>query len=171
MNHFPVDTGLDLRGNDPGVITVIQNQLPTDDRIGTINLGTHFFRFYDQNYDQVHVNENGLITLGATNASGSNQNFPSSPASAAIAVLWDDFRIDTSTGRSEVLALFRDSNQDGTDDELVIEWSQVEKRVGSSSDFFDFQAILSLDTANRPGNIVLNYADFSGTSILDASVA
>jgi len=72
------------------------------------------------------------------------------PQQKTIAPLWDLW--GTNLNGTSVLARFEDLNDDGTDDRLVVEWSDVmhanDAWVSTSESPVTFQAILQLNTGD-----------------------
>ena len=76
--------------------------------------------------------------------------FTDFPFSAAIAPLWDDWNnLETSFGSTNDVILYK---FDATNSRLIIEWNNVHHYFGSTSNGATFQAILQLNTDNRPGH-------------------
>lgn len=162
FGYIAASTQLQLIDLVPGAPGVFNTGLVGDDPPGLpIDLGSNTFRFYGQSYtgnNQLFVSANGLITFGSGNSAFSNTDFTSSPTQAAIAPAWDDWRADNG---GSVLYQFRDLNGDGTNDELIIEWSTVPHFSNVSAGNATFQAILELNTGSANGNIIFNYPDLS----------
>ena len=57
-----------------------------------------------------------------------------------------------------VLAKYEDTNSDGINDRLILEWNLVQGAPTSPSPV-TFQAILRLNTGATPGDIIFNYPD------------
>jgi hypothetical protein len=77
-----------------------------------------------------------------------------------IAPLWDDWVTNRNTTINDlVLYQFRDVDNDGVVDQLIIEWNNVHNSNVPESDGATFQAILSLNTGANNGDIVFNYVD------------
>jgi len=158
-----------LTPGDGGVVSVLDN---TDDGTASIDLGANTFTFYGTQYTgagSLFVSDNGLITFGTGSATPTNSNLASSPAQAAIAVMWDDW--STEAGENDqVLAKFIDVNNDGTNDGLIIEWNEVAHATGGGS--VTFQAVLRLNTGSADGDIVFNYIDSTtGNSVANGASA
>lgn len=162
FGYLAASTELQLIDLVPGATGVINTGLVGDDPTALpIDLGSNTFRFYGQSYtgnNQLFVSANGLITFGTGNSSWTNTDFTSNPAQAAIAPAWDDWRADTG---GSVLYQFRDLNSDGTNDELIIEWSTVPHYSNVGAGNATFQTILELNTGSANGNIIFNYPDLS----------
>jgi hypothetical protein len=149
---------LELFGSS-GAFTVIPQ---ADDETAPIDLGSNTFNFYGVTYtgaNQLYVSSNGLISLGFPNREFASQSLGSSPApnGPILAPLWDDWYKADGVSQPMVLAKF-----DG--DRLIVEWHQVHYADGTplgSSSSFTFQAILSLNTGDAPGDVVFNYVDTS----------
>jgi Lysyl oxidase len=130
----------------------------TDDGTNTIPLGTDSFNFYGTSYtglNQLYVSCNGLLSFGAADGEYQNDDL-STRANPTIAPLWDDWIIGT--GNPEVRYLKRDTNSDGINDQLIVEWNQV-YHYSSTPNGVTFQAILELNTGARPGKVIFNYPD------------
>ena len=151
---------IDLSAADPRVRLLLDGQ---DDANAAIDLGGRSFRFYGVNYTgtaKLFVSTNGLVTFDGGSNSVENGGLTSAPGTRAIAVLWDDWVTDN-TSTDQVLYRFDDTNGDGTDDRLVIEWSGVlhyDDTLGLANPV-TFQALLRLNTGATNGDIVLNYVD------------
>jgi hypothetical protein len=149
---------LEIAGQ-PGTFTIIASG---DDVSAPVNLGSNTFNFYGTNYfgaTSLYVSTNGLITFGSGNTEYFNTDLSGGdPSQAAIAVLWDDWI--TGPGSPMVIGQFQDTNGDGTPDQLVIEWNQV-NHYSSSPSAVTAQAILELNSSARPGLITLNYPDLN----------
>ncbi|MFM9116404.1 MAG: S8 family serine peptidase [Planctomycetota bacterium] len=149
---------LDLTPGSSGVTTLLNSSSGTT--TAAVNLAANTFRFYGTNYTgatSLYVSENGLITFGSANSSGSNNNLVSSPTQPTIAPFWDDLVLGSTNGGA-VLAKLEDTNADGTADRLIVEWSNV-TGTNVSSTIGTFQAILELNTGNSDGRITFNYPD------------
>src|SRR5262249_8784459 len=140
-----------------GAFTILNN---VDDSAAPVNLSGNTFNFYGINYagnGKLWISSNGLITFGSSNTSPTNDNLASATL-PTIAALWDDWT--TGTGNPQVLALFDDTNGDGSPDRLIIEWNQVKHVGGAATDNgVSFQAILELNTGGRADNIGFKYLD------------
>jgi hypothetical protein len=129
----------------------------TDDESQPLNLGTDTFNFYGTTYtgaNSVYASTNALISFGAADANYNNDIGLNTLAEPAIAPLWDDWIIGS--GNPQVRYLRRDTNGDGINDQLVIEWNQI-RHYSTTSGSVTFEAILELNTGNRPGKIIFNY--------------
>lgn len=144
---------INLVPGDPGVVTILSN---VDDATAQINLGSNTFRFSGTNYSSLYVSANGLITFGSPEGAFNNTNL-SDINQAVIAPLWDDW-VTFQDANDQVVYQLRDTTNDGTDDQLVIEWSQVYGYRTSPSSV-TFQTILELNTGTTPGDIIYNYVD------------
>ena len=135
----------------------------TDDDSAVVDLGANKFTFYDQVYTgkSLYASTNALITFGSGNSAYDNSAGLSSISQPAIAVLWDDYRINT-TGSPQARYQLRDTNGDTFVDQLAIEWLNTRHYdVGGT---VNFQALLELNTGTRPGRITLNYTDLQTNS-------
>lgn len=161
---------LDLVAGSAGVITIdgISN---TDDAFAAVDLGTSTFRFRGQSFSgsaSLYVSSNGLIGLGgAWWWLDSPWNSPLGPdpgsGSIVLAPLWDNW-VTSRNGSPDDLVLyrFRDLNADGIQDQLIIEWNNVDHYdVSSSPDGMTFQAILGLNSGTTEGDIIFNYVDLN----------
>lgn len=151
-------------------LTFTGSSIPTDDGYAALNLGTDTFNFYGTNYTgnaSLYAGTNGLITFGSGSTSYQNGDL-SSPTTPTIAVLWDDWIIGTGTPQGRFVRL--DTNSDGINDQLIVEWNQV-YHYSSSTDPVTYQAILELNTGNRPGKVILNYPDITTGSATDTNGA
>jgi hypothetical protein len=135
-------------------LTFTSGQVTADDDYGTINLGTNRFTFYGQQYSQVFVSSNGLITFGSGNASYIPQNLRNGPAQAAIAAYWTDL---IKSG-SEPMIVWKIIG-----DQLIIEWYNVTAYPFGSTPTMTFQAVLQLNTGTQSGDILLNYQNVTGS--------
>ncbi|WP_406694478.1 N,N-dimethylformamidase beta subunit family domain-containing protein [Singulisphaera sp. Ch08] len=143
---------LDLVPGDLGVTTI---RATGDNNSNAITLSSGLtFNFYGTSYTTLNVSTNGLITFASANTSGSNANLTSAPTQRAIAPLWDDW-INT-TGNAMILAKYEDTNLDGTNDRLILEWNRVQGAPTSPTPV-TFQAILTLNTGASAGDILFNY--------------
>jgi len=156
--------GIDLVTGDAGVLMVLDG---ADDAYVALSLAGNTFNFYGTSYSQVlFPNPNGLFTFGTGTYEYSNTDLSFDPDQATVAPLFDDWRTDWGTDDA-VLARFDDLDGDAVSDRLVIEWNNVQ-HYSSSPSGVTFQAILELNTAATPGNIILNYVDLdAGTPAYD----
>jgi glucose/arabinose dehydrogenase len=147
---------IDLVPGAPGVFTV---RTSGDNNSTALNLAAGLtFNYYGTSYTRLYTSTNGLITFGSGSTSRSNSNLTSSPNQRTIAVLWDDW-VNTS-GNAMILGKYEDTDGNGVNDRLILEWNKVQGVSSSPSDV-TFQAILSLNTGSTPGDIVLNYPDLN----------
>src|SRR5262249_8358985 len=120
-------------------------------------------------YTSLSVSTNGLITFGGSNTSAANTDLTSSPSQRAIAPLWDDWT--NTTGNAMLLQKYEDTNADGVNDRLIIEWNNV-KGAPTSPSAVTFQAIWQLNTGTRPGAVTFNYPDLdAGNSLSNGGSA
>jgi hypothetical protein len=132
----------------------------TDDDFSLINLGADSFNFYGTTYTggtSVYVTSNGLITFDSSTNNWTNDNL-TSLTMPAISVLWDDWIIGS--GNPQARYVKRDTNMDGINDQLIVEWNQI-YHVSTASNGVTFQALLELNTGARPGKITINYPDIT----------
>jgi Ca2+-binding RTX toxin-like protein len=150
----PVEA-IHLAPGDHGVITLLSD---SDDDAAPVDLGSNTFNFYGKTYtgDQtLFASSNALITFDTPAAGRSNSDLANDLPERAIAPLWDDWDgIDNLPG--EVLSKLEDTGGSSAPDRLIIQWNVVHF-PGSSPILF--QAILQLNTAATPGNIIFNYID------------
>jgi hypothetical protein len=107
------------------------------------------FPFFGTTYTSLSFSTNGLITFGGASTAFSNTDLSTSPAQAAIAVLWDDLFIENSGTGTAARRIFYQVLDGGQ--RLVIQWNNARQLGGST--FYTFQAVLSAN-----GTIDLNYA-------------
>src|SRR5262249_35219240 len=69
------------------LLTPLTNQ---DDTVVGLSVSGFTFPFFGVNNTTVFVSSNGLVTFGAGNTSGANDDLTTTPAQAAIAPFWDD---------------------------------------------------------------------------------
>jgi ELWxxDGT repeat protein len=161
---------LDLVAGNTGVVTIdgISN---IDDGFAAINLGSNTFRFRGQTFtgsDSLYVTSNGMIGLGTGGwwwlyTPWNSPLQPDPSPSSVLAPLWDNW-VTTRNGTPDdaVLYTYRDLNADGVQDQLIIEWNNVDHAdVNTSPDGITFQAILGLNTGNTNGDIIFNYVDLT----------
>lgn len=158
---------IDLALNTPGVFVLIDN---ADDGSAPARLGSNTFNFYGVTYtgnSSLFVTSNGLITMGKVKAAFANDDLVDYPEDPSIAVLWDDLHTDQ-TAADVVLGRFDDLSGDGVPDRLIVEWSDVRRHNDPgpvAATGLTFQAILSLNTGDAPGEIIFNYRDLDTASI------
>lgn len=137
-------------------VTFSLGGVTADDDFGVIDLvGGNTFTFYGQTYTRLFVGSNGLITLGGANSPGTDfraTDLRFFPPFATIAVYWTD--------------LFKSGNEPMivwkvVGSQLIIEWYRVTTFDGSP--LMTFQAVLDLNTGAQSGDILLNYANVTGT--------
>jgi VCBS repeat-containing protein len=150
---------IDLAAGGAGVGSLAELALDDDDA-QELGLGGDTFNFYGIEYDTVNVSNNGLLTFEALNrASEDSPLVPLFVAPPAIAPAFDNW-ITYNGDFSQVLYRFDDLNGDGTNDRLVVEWSDVQRQFGLDGTV-TFQAMLELNTGSRPGAITFNYVDMT----------
>jgi hypothetical protein len=133
--------GTRLTSADPGE-DVSQN----DDAWQVVALTGFTFPFAGQNFDEVHVSSNGLLTFVDPSTDYVNQALPTtSPQLGFIAALWDDLNTESSG----------DIYWKEEGDHLIVQYQNV-GRTGDSSTF-TFQVVLFSD-----GRIHLRYKTLSG---------
>lgn len=129
-----------------------------DDAFAAINLGSNTFNFYGTTYtgnNQLFVSTNGLVTFGSGTTAYDNTNM-SNLTMSAIAVLWDDWVLGATP---MVLYKISDTNGDGVNDRLLIEWNQVQHYQGNGR--VTFMVALDLNTGATPGGVFFNYPDLA----------
>ncbi len=145
---------LELAG-DPNAFTIISGG---DDVAAPVDLGTHVFTFYGQQYtgnNQLFVSSNGLITFGSANTYAFPSDLTTTPNQFTIAALLNDWF--TGPGTPMVLGEFDTANH-----RLIIEWNKVRHYPGTVGTGITFQAILSLDDKTMASDIVFNYVNLTG---------
>jgi hypothetical protein len=152
---------IDLVPGAVGVVTISSLSSVADGSVA-IDLGRNVFRFYGASFsgpNQLFASENGLISFSVAQPSPSNNHLFGYEA-YLIAPLWDDWVTNRNTTINDlVLYQFRDVDNDGVVDQLIIEWNNVHNSNVPESDGATFQAILSLNTGANNGDIVFNYVD------------
>lgn len=162
--------GIALQTVDMNGATALTFPNSSDDDSSAVNLGGDTFNFYGTTYNgatSLYASTNGLITFGSGVTTYNNTDL-SSPAQPAIAPLWDDWIIGSGTPQARFVR--RDTNADGKNDQLIIEWNQ-EYHYQSSTNPVTFQAILELNTGARPGKIIFNYPDITTSTAGDSNGA
>jgi hypothetical protein len=154
---------IDLQPGGDGVVALLQDEAFNS---APLDLGTNTFSFYGRTYtgaDALYVSPNGVITLGGTSYTFYNSDLTDAPDQPSIAPLWDQWAADFSSD-DQVLARFDNNDADPEPDRLVVEWNGVQNYYNHYYGSTDqspvtFQAILSLNTGNDPGDVVFNYVD------------
>jgi subtilisin-like proprotein convertase family protein len=120
------------------------------------DLGNFLFQFYGQNYQELFVSTNGLITFGSANDSPDNTNLQDPPPQATIAPFWED--LITGAGNTE--AVFWEVRGAGADERLIIQWNNVRLAgtLGLGQSPLNFQAVLN----ERDNSIQFNYQVVTG---------
>ena len=138
----------------PGTTTLPVNG---DDNAAAVPLGGNVFRFYGADYTgnaSFYVSTNGPGRLGAAKADDATPT-DGQPDRPDDRPLWDDQYVVPGTG---VIAYhFRDLDSDGTPDQLVVEWNNVNLFIGGGT--MTFQTIVQLNTGADSGDITFNYID------------
>ena len=167
---------INLVAGAPGVIAMdaISNH---NDAYAAINLGINTFRFNGQSVTGLYVSENALISLGDPAPWWITYPYNSllvPDSTSVIAPLWDNWVTNRNgTPDDTVLYALRDLNADGIQDQLVIQWTNVDHYdANTAPDGMTFQAILGLNTGATNGDIIFNYVDLAnnqgtGDSYLD----
>lgn len=118
------------------------------------------FNFYGQIYDSssaMNVSDNGIMTFGGVNSSGSNTDLTAVPTQATIAALWDQWMGVALF--SNVFGRVIDLDGDTLGEFLCIEWSDMQS-AGSPNDPATWQMLLELNTDPvDAGDIYFNYRD------------
>ncbi|HEX4590087.1 MAG TPA: hypothetical protein VH120_09175, partial [Gemmataceae bacterium] len=151
--YSETSTATRLNLGDPGVFLVSDND---GGGSAPISLGSNTFRFYNTTYsaaDSLMVATGGFITFNGVNFS-TPTDLNSSPFQATIAPLAESW-VTYHNAADMVVAKFVDVNGDGTPDQLVVQWTDIQYLFGSPP--ATFQAVLCLNTGNAPGDIVFNY--------------
>jgi FG-GAP-like repeat len=147
------------------VFNVLTASATNNDQNNSVNLNGSTFTFYGQSFGNLNVNENGLITFGGQptingNPAGPNTGALSdSPQQAAIAPFWTDLKLEPVTGR--VLGRFVDTNGDGTNDYLILEFANARHVTagGTTAQSATFQVFLQLNTGGVNGDVIFNYVN------------
>ena len=124
-----------------------------DNFAGPFNIGFGF-KFYENIYTQVYISTNGFISLGQGYDSFSNDEIPAdTPPNNILAPMWDDLDVGSSNnGR-----VYYMTGSDAIGQYFVVEWHEITRRVGGSSDLLTFEVILY-----ETGDIVFQYFDLNG---------
>ena len=140
---------LDLVQGGSGVITI---RSTGGNHTNTVNFPAgNTFNFYGTSFTSLIVSTNGLITFGSGTTSATNTNLTSSPTQRTIAPLWDDWEDITSSAM--ILGRYEDTDSNGSNDRLVIEWNVQGSPISPSPVMF--QAILQLNTGTTRGQLHL----------------
>ena len=127
-----------------------------------VPLGGNTFSFYGQTYagqtaaTSLYVNVDGLLTFGAPSDDPNNDGLTGRVRLATIAPLWDDW-VTNVDANDQVLTKLDAENR-----RLIVEWNFVRSRFNDPASTIGpvtFQAILELNTGDRPGSITFNYPD------------
>jgi hypothetical protein len=145
---------LELAG-DPNAFVILNTG---DDAAAAVDLGSHVFSFYGQQYtgnNQLYVSSNGLISFGTANTNPFPGDLSANPFQPAIVPLWNDWV--TGPGTPMILGKFDNANH-----RLIIEWNKIRHYPGLQGGGITFQAILSLDGTGNASDIVFNYVNLTG---------
>jgi len=148
---------MDLQIGGAGVTTVLDN---ADDATQAIHLLSDSFTFMGTTYtgaSSLFASSNGLLTFGSGSTAYDNTSLAGSLTVPAIAVYWDDLVANRSSADA-VLTRRLDTTGDGINDQLIVEWSDVQSYLAGGSTA-SFQAVLQLNTGSVDGDITLNYLD------------
>lgn len=142
----------DIRTTGTVLIGTGQDDVSSQITPGMLNGFT--FSFYGTVYNTLWVSSNGLITFGSSNSAFVNTDLTSSPTQACIAPFWDDLHTGTiGNVRFQVFG-------SGTNQELVIQWTDVRFFGGSDSETITFQVVLR----RASGEIQFNYLDVTSAN-------
>jgi hypothetical protein len=122
---------------------------------GPVNIGFSF-KFYENTYNQLFFNTNGLVTFGSATSSNSNSSIPQSTSpNNLIAVLWDDLAVGQSYNPGHIY--YRQAGI-APNRNFTIEWYDVTGCCYSNAtDYKTFEV-----TLNENGDIVTQYQFLSG---------
>ncbi len=111
------------------------------------------FDFYGETYTDLYVSSNGLLSFGAPESSFANSSLDTFPAVAVIAPLWDDLDSRSSGG-----ATYWEVRGTADQQQLIVQWDQVDYFDSRDADPITFQMVLS----EVDGSIQFNYLDLAG---------
>ena len=135
-----------------------------DDRSVTFELPFEL-EFYGQNYTEVGISSNGLLSFGGTNSAYFNQSLNSASQLnnlPSILPFWDD--LETRTNEGVAASVFTEVLGTPGNRQLTIQWHQLEAySFGSQTGDITFQVILN----ERIPEIQLNYSDVHFTDSTD----
>lgn len=141
----------------------------SDNGTTTIDIG-FTFQFYHQNFTQVSVSPNGLVTLGGDNGQETNVNLTTTAPTGdlpSIAVLWDDWHfISDNDGLgccSDADGVYYETLGTNPERRFVIQWNKA-YGVTSSPSSVTFEVIL-YESTNR---VVMLYSDVTSGDVRDA---
>ena len=118
-----------------------------DDTSTSIQLTDFTFPFYCNNYNNIGVSTNGLITLNSVSSSYNNMIIPSANnPNDYIAAFWDDLKTN---GKTIYYYM--------TNSSITVQWTNIEF-YGTTLPLGTFQAVL-----HSNGNIDLNYISLAGS--------
>lgn len=123
--------------------------------LNAIDLNGFSFSFYGVVYTSAFISSNGLISFFAPETSPNNSDLTQSPILPTIAAFWDDLFIDT-TPES---AVYWEVKGSGSNQQLVVQWNEVQFLGAGTGDVITFQAILD----ESDGTIQLNYLDLDSS--------
>ena len=141
----------------------------SDNGTSTIDIG-FTFQFYHQNFTQVSVSPNGLVTLGGDNGQETNVDLTTTAPTGnlpSIAVLWDDWHfISDNDGLgccSDADGVYYETLGTNPERRFIIQWNRA-YGVTSSPSSVTFEVIL-YESTNR---IVMLYSDVTSGDTRDA---
>ncbi len=134
------------------------------DTLTAAQLAGFTFPLFGTNYKTLSFNTNGLITFGGALTDFANSDLSTTPALAAIAVLWDDLNIDNTGTGAASRAIFWQVVGSGASQQLIVQWNNVRQLGGTT--YFTFQAVLS-----RDGTVQFNYASSVLTTVVTSATA
>ena len=134
----------------------VNSGLSGDDQYtGAVDIGFPF-KFYENSYNQIYFNTNGLVTFGSGSYAWSNTPVPQQASpNNLVAVFWDDLAVGQSYNPGKV---YYQQAGIAPNRYFVIEWYNVTSCCNSpSSEYKTFEAIFY-----ENGEIVLQYLNLSG---------
>jgi Ca2+-binding RTX toxin-like protein len=132
-----------------------------------LDLGDNTFNIYGHAYgtDDISLNRNGLITFGGGTTAYNPGPLASSPFLRALMPLWSQNR-STHIG-SIFTKLENTGGSDARPERLIVEWDLVPRSESGLTGNLTFQAILELNTGERPGDIIFNYVSFDSANAVN----
>jgi uncharacterized repeat protein (TIGR01451 family) len=122
---------------------------------GTIDIGFPF-KFYENTYNQLYFNTNGLVTFGSGSYAYSNSRLPmEAPPNNLIAVLWDDLAVGPAYNSGKI---YYQRGGTAPNRFFVTEWYSVTSCCSQpGTDFKTFEVILY-----ENGDIVTQWLGLAG---------
>lgn len=124
---------------------------------GPINIGFDF-KFYENNYTQLYISTNGILTFGGGDSYARNETIPLDTApNNLIAPLWDDLALEVqgSPTSGNVYYQLKGSSPNRY---FVVQWQDVISRVGEGG-ILTFQVLLY-----ENGDIKFQYKTLEGST-------